>query len=394
MLAPPRIDEGRSSAFDAIAEGRPLRVAVAAPQNELYENVALSLADDLSALGHAVRRVEDGDRQALEADWLVMLGNASTFRKFPPLVRARGQHRPATLVWQLEKLPPPDISSEADALGQRIHRPDWAAYLGPAGTALDRIGRPRGIARRVAQRLLARRMLRLLKLPSACADELCPQTFQVMFAQAEWFRMHAAADGGWLDAIAVSAPARIDYLRRMGLESQFVSVGYHAAWGAEQPVPRDIDVLFLGRTPGRRRRWLDKLKRDLAAKGHRLTVVDRGCFGAERTALVSRAKVVLNLQAIPWEWAGMRMLFSIGCGALVVSERSAAAANWVEGLHFVGADLPSLPDTIARWLADEPARLAFTHQARQSMLAVNSSDRVAAQLLDLVRQAAARRAAA
>jgi hypothetical protein len=83
----------------------------------------------------------------------------------------------------------------------------------------------------------------------------------------------------------------VDYLRKMGCSATHVPLGYADVLSRIERAPaQDIDVLFYGDLSARRTKVLDALR----ATGLNLVVV-ADAYGAERDALIARAKIVLNV---------------------------------------------------------------------------------------------------
>jgi hypothetical protein len=85
--------------------------------------------------------------------------------------------------------------------------------------------------------------------------------------------------------------ANVHYLSRLGCQARHVPVGYAPLLTRIARVPdQDIDVLFYGDISARRARILDRLRET----GVNVVIVS-DLYGAERDALIARAKVVLNI---------------------------------------------------------------------------------------------------
>lgn len=370
---------------------RGLRIAIAAPQVELFDNVAYSLADELLKLGHAPCLLRDGDHAALECDHLVLVGMGTNFPRYGRLL-PKAPKRPRVLMWQHEPLPP-KISPELIALAERHAAPCWSYLLGRWAQPLDPlVGMPGFLKRRVRDQLgLAAE--RLILSHESRQAQLHPVGLRLMLEQLPWYRSACQGPNRWIDRSACSVATRVQALADLGAPADFIPLGYHPIWGEELPGERDIDVLFIGRLNGAaRNQALERVAEPLRKRGHVVHVQSEGCFGDQRTALVSRARVVLNLLGFPWEFPGMRLLFSIGCGAVVVSESCGDTQPWVPGVHFVPATVETMPEVIAGLLANEPRRRAFAHSARTAMLRENSAQRMAEQVLALLSARSARAA--
>lgn len=152
------------------------------------------------------------------------------------------------------------------------------------------------------------------------------------------------------------SPRNVAALARLGVKRPAVHVPLgvmpqlHRITPAGQP---DIDVLFYGSMSPRRRTALDAIR----ARG--LKVVELfGVYGAERDAVISRAKLVVNIHNHPaqiLETVRLSYLLANGvpvvaeCGPATVGDRDLAAA-----LH--AATFEQLAEACAALAADEAAR--------------------------------------
>jgi hypothetical protein len=174
----------------------------------------------------------------------------------------------------------------------------------------------------------------------------------------------AYSQRGLVDHTLVSLAPRQAFLRRCGIESSFVPFGYIPVlgrWLGEEK--RDIDVLFLGRINDRRRSLIRQVQRGLSKAGFELTVVTRDCYGEQRTALLNRTKIILNLHKFPWEFPGIRLLMAMSCKALVLSEPAPDMQPYLDGRHMVVAPPNRLVETLVRYLANDAARLKVVEDA-------------------------------
>jgi hypothetical protein len=165
---------------------------------------------------------------------------------------------------------------------------------------------------------------------------------------------------GWLDHVFVSTVGKQRFLASRGIDSTFAPVGHHPGFGEDRNLPRDVDVLFLGRLKkDNRRKRLEAILGEIEKRGARVMVVERGCHGEQRTALLNRTKIVLNLLKYPWDTPWMRWAMSSACGALVVSEPLSDPTPLVPGVHYVEAPFDQLPATVERLLARPQDALAM-----------------------------------
>src|SRR5881394_610874 len=130
---------------------------------------------------------------------------------------------------------------------------------------------------------------------------------RVIDARSNERRTGALLREGLIDAVATTTIARVE---------RFAEVGVEAAWVPQTPGPgmyadlgleRDIPVLFLGAMTVPRRRWIAwRLRR----AGVELTAVgdwhDPRYWGEERTRLLNRAVISLNINRFPGNFADTR----------------------------------------------------------------------------------------
>ena len=169
---------------------------------------------------------------------------------------------------------------------------------------------------------------------------------------------------GLLDHVLVSVASRKTFLARYAISSEFVPVGFTPEFGSVLPnVERDVDVLFLGYLTARRRDLLASLQSRLQQHRRKILVVERDCYGEERTRLLNRSKIILNLQRFPWEFPIIRLLMAMSCKTLVVSERANDSGPFVEEEHVVVRNLSDIGDALVTYLANDDKRLRIVEEA-------------------------------
>lgn len=360
------------------------RIAVARRPTELFEFVARSLAQHLSAAGHEVLAICDGDRRALDAELVIMVGVAHDFPWLCAQLNALGTRRPAVVLWQHEPLPPPDAPASLVALATRYAMPTWNDAVGAAGRWLDACAPLLGMWRRSLQRRWAPEFERALGLQTQDQPQLHPHGLLLVARQIAWFEQVASGRVRWLDAVACSVPSRVEYLRSRGIEAHYVPVRYDPWWGRQLDQPRDLDVLFLGRLKGSlRREAVERVLEQVRQRGWKMQVVTGDCFGEARTRMFNRARIVLNVLQFPWEFPGMRNVMAVACGTMMISEKCDHYGVWRAGRHFVPTSLDEMPLLVDRWLRDEPARRAFCHEASTDLTSTLAGARSAAQLYEI-----------
>lgn len=170
-------------------------------------------------------------------------------------------------------------------------------------------------------------------------------------------RLRWLARRGLPDLLVVSSAGRQEYLAEIGLRADHVPLGYHPDHGRDLGLERDIDVLFVGALDVPRRR---RALRELRRRGVRVEAVgdwsDPRFWGENRTHLINRAKIFLNLSRHEGQFSGERLILGMANRALVVSERMFRPEPFVPGTHYVAASLDEIPGLVERFLADAEAR--------------------------------------
>jgi hypothetical protein len=344
------------------------KISVVPAAHPLFDEVAAMMVDVLRRLGHEVQVHADGSVEAVDADLLLLVGAATGFPRCGELLVRRDSMRPLVALWQQEPLPPPDFPDAAESYAAAMQSPRWRDVL-PYLAGLDRLGPLRGELLRLARSRIAARVRCVMRRHglSRASRAMDRNTLRFMFDQAGAIRQLVSNHS--IDVICCSTPTRVDYLRRFGIASHFVPVGWHAGWGTMSSAPRDIDVLFLGRTENAaRRNIVPRIIRDVIRGGGHAQILDGNCYGLQRTQVLQRTRIVVNILKYPWEFPGMRLLMSIGCGALVVSDSCANTMPFEDGKHFISAETTDdFVRVIRQWLSDEQHRRRFAAVAHEDV---------------------------
>jgi hypothetical protein len=152
----------------------------------------------------------------------------------------------------------------------------------------------------------------------------------------------------------------------MGRVERFAEVGLETTWVpqtlgpnvyADLGLQRDIPVLFLGAMDVPRRRLL---ARRLRRAGVDVMAVggwnDQRYWGDQRTRLLNRAVINLNLNRLAGNFPDTRFNLAAGNRSLIVSEPVHRPDPYVAGETHVEAESQDLPEVIAHWLADHAGR--------------------------------------
>ncbi len=167
-----------------------------------------------------------------------------------------------------------------------------------------------------------------------------------------------------LKLVCVFSETNLHFLRRHGLPATLIPMGYHPQFGERLNIERDIDVVFLGSTRDKRRkRLIYELEDRLCARDITFVVKDgspeRGySFGKERTTLLNRAKIMLNIMRQPWDDPVFRLLLAAPNGAMLLSERllPTSTGPFCQEKHFAVADLSEIVGAIDFYLTREAER--------------------------------------
>jgi hypothetical protein len=184
---------------------------------------------------------------------------------------------------------------------------------------------------------------------------------------------------GILSVLALSSLWTADFLRARGFDPMILPPS--VIQGEDLKLERDIPVLWLGKTgSSRRANILKQIRSDLKARGVDMMVIDGVenpyVFGDQRTILLNRAKIVLNVLREKWDDNSMRYVLAAPCRALIVTEPTLCHSPFLPGVHLVEAPLPQLADTICHYLTHEEERLQITERAYQLIMQESGLDKM------------------
>jgi glycosyltransferase involved in cell wall biosynthesis len=270
-------------------------------------------------------------------------------------LQVAGSRNVKRVLWQLEPLPPPvdGMASsilQADFRNARRQRHSRAALSKLSSAAAASILKATWLLAMVGGKHVhanVRQAKGLLSYPLKQARDIV-----------------SLKRDGLLDHVLVSVASRKMFLAQYGVSSEFVPVGFAPEFGSALPnIERDVDVLFLGYVTERRRDLLASLQSQLRRHGRKIHVVERNCYGDERTRLLNRSKIVLNLQRFPWEFPIIRLLMAMGCKTLVVSERASDPGPFVEDKHVILRNVSDLGEALVTYLANDEKRSLIVDEA-------------------------------
>ena len=188
---------------------------------------------------------------------------------------------------------------------------------------------------------------------------------------------------GLVDRLVVTSRDRAASLAGYGIEADVVPFGYAAAVaGPITPAEsgeRDLSMLSLADLDPRvawRRSVLDRMREEEPG----LTLAE-GIWGQDRNALLRRARIVLNVQRVPGDFVGLRIVLALAAGAVVVGEPMTDPHPFVPGVHFVSASLDRLLVEARALLADEPRRRCMAAAGQELLLGELSMARCLSRVL-------------
>lgn len=370
-------------------------IAVGFSGDPAVDEIAAMASEALDRMGWSVASVRDGEASALHCDVLLLVGSGRSFPLLGKLLRERSGAGPHVVLWHQQPLPPPVVTRRAQEYGDKLLAARWQDLLGTWASGLSQLIPERGRVRTVLQRLLSIPMRREFERLGGADygnvgwDDLC-----AIFEEAAWLSDAFSTARPWIDVIACSTPTRVAFLRQCGIAAQFVPLGFHADWGESSHGERDIDVLFVGTLHSPSRSSLvPQVFHQLRDWGYRTKEVPIFPCGRERTELLQRARVVLNVLRFPWEFPGPRLFATAACGALCVSNEAVQNEPFKAGLHFVRAPRARMAESICWLLVNEEERRRRAARALQSFQADFALDACLEKLLRTAEPVRLRRAA-
>jgi hypothetical protein len=176
-----------------------------------------------------------------------------------------------------------------------------------------------------------------------------------------------------LSILAIPSPWIANSLYNQGFNPIIADIGFDSTcseWVEDLGLKRDIPVLWLGKTePKRRKRILMRIQAELKERGIDLLMVDGVhhpyVFGKERTRLLNRTKIVLNVLRAEWDDNAMRYCLAAPNRALIVTEPTLNHTPFVSNIHLVEANVNNITDRICYYLSHEEEREEIVEQAYQ-----------------------------
>lgn len=265
-------------------------------------------------------------------------------------------HRPSFVLWMSEQFPNPNL-------------PEWIRYGGG---------------------LLRSRVERLLFHEEAPGEWRVKPGWRWLTTKAARYRYYGdlywLQRQGILSVLPVGSPLKIEFLRARGFDPFVVPVSFQYDWGEDLKLERDVPVLWLGKVAtARRKRLLQRVRTELKERGVEILVIDGVenpyIFGEERTNLLNRTKVVLNLLRERWDNNSMRYTLAALNRALIVTEPTLPHTPFMPGEHLVAAPIENMADTICHYLSHEEDRRRIVEQAYQ-LITKDSIEDVVVKILE------------
>lgn len=311
-----------------------MRYQVAVVRWTEHDGLAHAIQNALHGLGHAAHLVDWDGPLPSEADVIFSQGPYGKFlRMAGQMEQAPPARRPVLVHWNDEGLP--DLRLPWPVLSALGAGRSWLGRLEDAP-------QPglRALAGLSPVRWLSRRGTRFGHLGD----------------------YHFAYRRGWLTLLVDFSKVYAALHSAHGLPTLAVPWGAVPGWYADLGLRRDIDVLWMGARAGRRRsRLIDRVRAELRALGIEMYVADNEerpfIFGEERTQMLNRAKITLNLTRTWYDDNYLRFPIVMPNGSLVVSEPLLPhCTDYVAGTHYVAAPIPELARTIAHYLKHDDER--------------------------------------
>jgi hypothetical protein len=180
--------------------------------------------------------------------------------------------------------------------------------------------------------------------------------------------LHWLRNNQILSLIAVGSKWIARYLQKKGFNPLVAYIGSHPEWGDLLNVERNIPVIWLGKLgTDRRRRVLDRVRKDLHEFGVEVLMIDGVenpyVFGHERTVILNRTKIAINVLREEWDNHSLRYFLSAQNGVLVVTEPTLPHTPFISGEHIVDSSIDRMADVINHYLNNEFDRKQIVDKA-------------------------------
>jgi hypothetical protein len=201
-----------------------------------------------------------------------------------------------------------------------------------------------------------------------------------------------AKQQGWIDLFVDISAIYANLFCTHGIPTLVAPFGGSPDWHAELNLKRDIDVLWMGkRATNRRSKLIDQVRDELRQRGVEMYVVDNierpFIFDEERTQLLNRTKITLNLLRTWYDENSLRICIAAANRSLVVSEPLLPhVCQYQTSKHYVAAPVEKLADTIMYYLAHEQERQQIVDHAHKFVTTELTMDASVKAILSRVHQ--------
>jgi hypothetical protein len=239
-----------------------------------------------------------------------------------------------------EQLPNPDL-------------PEWLRYVG-------------GVVRSRFERLAYRQRSQDVWEPDPRLHWLTTKAYRFLyFGDLYWLKRQ-----GVLSVLVTGSRVTGDYLRTREFDPVIASLGTHPSYGADLGLERDIPVLWIGKMGTRRREnLLKRIRAELRERDVEMMMIDGGehpyVFGEERTILLNRTRIVLNVLRKKWDNNALRYYITAPNRAMIITEPTLPHTAFTPGVHLVETPIERMADTICYYLSHEEERRRIADQAYQ-----------------------------
>lgn len=301
--------------------------------------LARPLMDGFAANGCEVEQVTDHSSSLAGFDFLIMYGPMTSIGTQVERLKSLPSP-PPVIFWYTEQMPDPSLPAWLVQLLARLRYANSKWYDGLLTPRISQMSGNR------------------LHLPEVGR----------LRAVGEIIELHKA---GRLKIVCALSETNRRFLSRFDLPVVEIPIGYHPFFGEQLGLRRDIDVVFLGTQRDRRRRkWIARLAKELGEMRLQFIVKDgspqRGyLFDLQRTLLLNRTKIMLNVMRQPWDDAIHRFLLAAANGALLLSEpiHEESTGPLQAGVHFVECRLEEMAHKAKEYLEAPAKREGITENA-------------------------------